>query len=125
MPDWVVPLIVALFSTGGVGGVFVLLRKEFRQAPVERETAMVANAMAVSTGYKELVNVVNARLAIQDAKVDAQDQKIYSQDTIIGGLRAETQTLRDELRKWTLWYAGFVNNWFEHRKGESAPPPPN
>jgi len=100
---WLIPLVAVVLGSGGVTGAFVLLRKEARQAPIEWQTAQVANAAAVSEAAQGLVVMVNARLAIQDAKVEAQDAKID---------------------RWDNWYFDLRTGWPVHRLRDTAPPPP-
>lgn len=126
---WLLPVLTFMFGIGGPAGVYVLLRKEMRQTPIEYNTAQVADAVAVSQTANALASTVMTRLAQQDQRSEAQDRQI-------GELRKESDAHRqraDELEerveevenKWGNWYVDLKIRWPFHRQQEEPPPPPN
>jgi hypothetical protein len=125
--SWLIPLVAVLLGSSGVAGSFVLLRREARQAPVEWQTAQVANAAALSHAAQGLVSMVNAQLKVQDSKIDSQDSKIDSQDILIEALRTDNSGLRLEVNelqagaKVMVDHVSAVHDWIE--SGAQPPPP--
>ena len=105
-----IAIVTFLFGIGGPVGVYVLLRKEMRQAPIEYQTAQVADAVAVSSAARGLVDTVNSRLEVQDEKVDR--------------ITRENERLRHREGKWWFWYDDLGDDWDTHREGPNPPPPP-
>lgn len=105
-----IAIVTFLFGIGGPVGVYVLLRKEMRQAPIEYQTAQVADAVAVSAAARGLVDTVNSRLGVQDEKVDRITQ--------------ENERLRHREGKWWFWYDDLEDDWDTHREGPNPPLPP-
>lgn len=111
MPEWIVPLLTILLGGGGLITAIAAWRKDAKKAPIEAQTAQVADALAVSHAAATWVETQEKRTAAQDIKIDK--------------LVIEMGLLRDELFGWQFWYTGeLVANWDNHRAKEDPPPPP-
>lgn len=111
MPDWIVTLLTLIIGSSGLVAALAAWRKDAKKAPVEAQTAQVADAIAVSHAAASMMEIQNAKFANQDAKIDK--------------LVAELDNLRNQLYAWQIWYnTDLVANWDIHRIKENPPSPP-
>lgn len=108
--NWVLTILTFVFGVGGPLGVYVMVRKELRQSPIDYNTAQVADAVAISSAARGLVDTFSMRLSIQDAKLAAQDDKIAEQNKRIDS--------------WDDWYSDLSYRWDFHKLKPAPPPPP-
>lgn len=110
MPEWILQLLPYIFSAGFITAIGAWIR-DAKKAPIEAQTAQIADAIAISNAASGLVKIQNDRTAEQDAKIDK--------------LVNDMHELRSEVFIWQVWYSGdLVVNWATHRKKEVAPPAP-
>lgn len=111
MPEWLLQFLTIILGAGGVITAIAAWRKDAKKAPVEAQTAQIADAVAISHAAAGMVELQDKRNAAQDAKIDK--------------LIVEINLIKEELFGWRLWYTGdLVANWREHREKEEPPPPP-
>lgn len=128
LPDWVLPLLGILFGGGGPFVAFLAWRSEARKAPIDRSTAKVAEATAISTTANELLKTVISRMNEQDNRASKQDDRASAQDDQIRNLRQELMATNTRLDRitytWNNWYLDLKEDWDMHRTKNEAPPPP-
>lgn len=121
MPDWVIPLISAVFGGSGIIAAIAAWRKDVKKGPIEAQTAQVADAMVLSNAATGLVKTLTDRQSdfenrfierekIWEAKLAAQDEKI--------------DILQSRVDAWIFWYNDLKANWFLHRAKDVPPIPP-
>lgn len=121
MPDWIIPLISAVFGGSGIIAAIAAWRRDVKKGPIEAQTAQVADAMVLSNAATGLVKTLTDRQSdfenrfierekIWEAKLAAQDEKI--------------DTLQSRVDAWIFWYNDLKVNWFLHRTKEMPPVPP-
>lgn len=121
IPEWLLPTLTIIFGAGGPFVGFMAWRSEARKEPIDRQTAKVAEATAISTTANELLKTVIDRMNEQDRRAGAQDDQIR-------GLRQELMSTNARLDKitytWNSWYLDLRDDWDMHRTKNEAPPPP-
>lgn len=111
MPDWIITLLTLIIGSSGLIAALAAWRRDAKKAPIEAQTAQVADAIAVSHAAASLIEIQNAKFAGQDTKIDK--------------LIAELDNLRNQLYAWQIWYnTDLVANWDIHRIKENPPAPP-
>lgn len=108
--NWLLTLFSFVFGLGGPLGVYILVRKELRQTPIEYNTAQVADAIAVSTASRSLMDTMMSRLSQQDDKINGQGTRIEKLTRIVEG--------------WDDFYDDLSFRWEVHRTKPTPPPPP-
>lgn len=121
-------LIGALFTGGGVLTGIVAWSNNKTKEPIERETAQVANAAAISNTANSLLKTVYENMQKQDAKLQAQDEKIQEQDSKIQ--EQDRKILEQEgkleiLRAWDAWYDVLHQEWPTLKQEDYPPERPN
>lgn len=124
MTDWVLPIAMAVFGSGGALAAIVAWRKDQRQGPIEAHSANIADAMSVRSAATDLsktlmerVNALEDRAAISDKEIAEQNDKIAAQNEKI-------DMLRKYVDLWSIWYRELKANWESHRSGDLPPLPP-
>ena len=121
LPTWVLPVLAILFGVGGPFSALLAWRSEARKGPIERSTAKVAEATAISTTANELLKTVFTRMNEQDARASAQDDRIKE---LHNDLVATNNRLDKITFTWNAWYLDLRDDWDTHRAKDEAPPPP-
>ena len=100
MPEWLIPLGVALMSGSGLLAL-VAWRKQRKAEPIEASAAAIANAEKAS----------GMALALAQ-RLDSEVQ----------GLRVEIAAVRTRAHYADVWIADLHARWAEHRIRDSPPP---
>ena len=100
MPEWIIPLGVALLSGSGLLAL-VAWRKQRKAEPIEASAAAIANAEKAS----------GMALALAQ-RLDSEVQ----------GLRVEIAAVRTRVHYADAWIADLHTRWAEHRTRDAPPP---
>lgn len=100
MPEWLIPLGVALMSGSGLLAL-VAWRKQRKGEPIEASAAAIANAEKAS----------GMALALA--------QRLESE---VQGLRVEIAAVRTRVHYADVWIADLHARWAEHRTRDAPPP---
>ena len=100
MPEWLIPLGVALMSGSGLLAL-VAWRKQRKAEPIEASAAAIANAAQASAMALDLAQ-----------RLDSEVQ----------GLRVEIAAVRTRAHYADAWIADLHARWAEHRIRDSPPP---
>ena len=104
-------LLSAIFGSGGIISAFLMFRKDLKKEPVEKDQAVVANAVSLSAATAEWVNIQKESLREQNDKINA--------------LEAKVELSINENKTWRFWYISeLVANWQSHRKKDAPPDAP-
>lgn len=110
-------LIGSLIGSGGLLTGIVAWRADVRKGPVDKQTAQVADAVAVSN---TAVNWVQ----YQDKKILEQDARLTVQAARIDELFARLDRQERRLSGWGYWYEDLDGRWQHHREQDKPPAKP-
>ena len=113
MEQWLNPQAMSAFAAliTSVSTALFLVIKDRRGAPIERKTAELATATAISDAGKTIVDsamAINEKMAEQSVR-----------------LNDEIKVLSDRVRLWERWYNNLRDTWDKVRTNEHAPDGPD
>lgn len=124
-PELLVALVTAILGAGGLITGVVAWRKDARQGPVDKQTAQVADAVAVSQAATNWVQYQDEKMRSQDEKIQKQDARIAVLVGRVDALTLSQVDLRERVEAWVDWYDDLRNGWSFHKQRDEAPEPPN
>ena len=124
-------VLTAVFGGGGVLTGILAWRKDARQGPVDKQTAQVADALAVSQAASSWVQYQDEKMKIQDEKMIVQDEKTHRMALQISELSASNDNLTERVSRtesllsgWNFWYDDLSGRWSYHREQDNPPAKP-
>ena len=113
MEQWLNPQALSAFAAliTSVSTALFLVIKDRRVAPIERKTAELATATAISDAGKTIVDsamAINEKMAEQSVR-----------------LNDEIKVLSNRVRLWEHWYNNLRDTWDTVRTNEHAPDGPD
>ena len=113
MEQWLNPQAMSAFAAliTSVSTALFLIIKDRRGAPIERKTAELATATAITDAGKTIVDsamAINEKMAEQSVR-----------------LNDEIKVLSDRVRLWERWYNNLRDTWDKVRTNKDAPDGPN
>ena len=124
-------VLTAVFGGGGVLTGILAWRKDARQGPIDKQTAQVADALAVSQAASSWVQYQDEKMKIQDEKMIVQDEKTHRMALQISELSASNDNLTERVSRtesrlsgWNFWYDDLSGRWSYHREQDNPPAKP-
>ena len=113
MEQWLNPQAMSAFAAliTSVSTALFLVIKDRRVAPIERKTAELATATAITDAGKTIVDsamAINEKMAEQSVR-----------------LNDEIKVLSNRVRLWERWYNNLRDTWDKVRTNEQAPDGPD
>lgn len=110
-------VLTAVFGGGGVFTGILAWRKDARQGPVDKQTAQVADALAVSQAASSWVQY-------QDEKMNRQEARITELADRNEELFQRVGNLEVRLTGWVRWWDDLNQRWHHHRLQDTPPAKP-
>lgn len=119
----VLVIVVGWLTTGGGIAIITNLWAQKKKAPIDRETAMIANAMSANNSAVSNANEVT-KVSIDlykhvDARLSIVEKQKDETLAMFNALNTEFYQFKNFVR---YWYRDLVNNWDEHRLLDEPPP---